>query len=109
MVRRVRVRPRFQQMPDGTWMAWYPEYGFEVSGPTKQDALTRLREEDAARKESDPEYRAHLEHLFRNPPASFDVDEISRDDYERLLRERGQRPPWTQESPLDRLLRSDEE
>lgn len=103
-VRRVTVRPQTRQEPDGTWTAWYPEYGFEVTAPTAQEAIHRLREENARRKEHDPEYRARLEELFRDPPASWEVVEIPREEYERRLREAGQAPPWGDErGPLEML------
>jgi hypothetical protein len=83
-MRRVVIKPRFQQQPDGSWTAWYPDHDWSVHAATKADSIELLKAEEAARKQ-DPAYREWLQARLLDPPSSWLVDDVEETVYEKRM------------------------
>jgi hypothetical protein len=91
----VTQKPNFVNQPDGTVRAYYPGDDWYVTGADRADAIAKLHAEFDRRFE-DPDYVAkHFaraqEHLRgESVTPGFEVNTISRDDYQRCTEELGE-------------------
>jgi hypothetical protein len=89
-------KPQFVNQPDGAVRAYYPGDDWYVTGADRADAIAKLHAEFDRRME-DPEcVAAHLtrakQHLNGEAVTpGFEVEAISRDDYQQRTEELGER------------------
>ncbi len=81
-VRHVILKPIVRQQDDGTWVASYPDHGYEVMANSRQRAIETLMSEHRERLANDPAYRELVDGLHKSPPSSWSVDFVSREDFD---------------------------
>jgi hypothetical protein len=79
-------RPQVEQLPDGSWRAYYPASDWSITAESREAAIAKLQREDQRRSKEQPAYMAERyetlrRHLVGPIPGVY---AISREEAERI-------------------------
>ncbi|WP_156764829.1 hypothetical protein [Mycobacterium sp. 1081908.1] len=79
-------RPQLEELPDGSWRAYYPASDWSITAASRDAAIAKLQLEDQRRSQEQPDYtatryRALRRHLIEPIPGVY---AISQEEAERI-------------------------